>query len=157
MSAIKTTHHTVGITRSFDATAARVFAAWRDASRLARWYVPGDGTWDSHIVEHDFRVGGRKHLTFGPKGGPRYSEDCRYEDIVDGKRICFSMTIANEDARMTTSMITVEFFADGARTQLKVTDQIAVLDGSDGPATAREREAGWGETIGKLPAELARA
>lgn len=150
-------HQTVSVTRTFEAPTARVFATWREAPRLARWYVPGDGTWDSRIVQHDFRVGGRKHLTFGPKGGPRYSEDCRYEDIVEGKRICFSMTIANETARMTTSMVTVEFFADGARTQLKVTDQMAVLDGGDGPTNAREREAGWAETIGKLPAELARA
>lgn len=157
MSHPQISHHTVSLTRTLDASPARVFAAWRDASRLARWYVPGDGTWESRIVAHEFRVGGRKHLTFGPKDGPRYSEDCRYEDIVEDKRICFSMTIASDGARMTTSMVTVEFFADGARTQLKVTDQMAVLDGSDGPTNAREREAGWVETIGKLPAELKRA
>lgn len=156
MNDIATTHHTVTITRAYDASAARLFAAWADPARLARWYVPGDATWESHIVEHDFRVGGRKHLSFGPKGGPRYSEDCRYEDIVDGRRICFSMTIANGERRLTTSLVTVELLARGARTELKVTDQLAVLDGSDGPTNAREREAGWLETIGKLPAELAR-
>jgi uncharacterized protein YndB with AHSA1/START domain len=156
MNATTTTHHTVTLTQTYDATAERLFAAWSDAARLARWYAPGDATWELHIVEHDFRVGGRKHLTFGPKGGRRYSEDCRYEDIVDGRRICFSMTVANAESRMTTSMVTVEFFAKGARTELKLTDQLAVLDGGDGPASAREREAGWLETIGKLPAELAR-
>jgi uncharacterized protein YndB with AHSA1/START domain len=156
MNDVTTSHHTVALTRMYDATAARVFAAWREAARLARWYVPGDSTWDSNIVEHDFRVGGRKHLTFGPKGGPRYSEDCRYEDIVDARRICFSMTIANAERRMTTSMVTVELSEKGGRTELKVTDQLVVLDGSDGPTSAREREAGWSETIGKLPAELAR-
>lgn len=150
------THHTVSLTKTYDATPRRLFAAWADATRLARWYVPGDATWDLRIVEHDFRVGGRKHLTFGPKGGPRYSEDCRYEDIVDDHRICFSMTIANAERRLTTSMVTVELMAKGARTELRVTDQLTVLDGSDGPASAREREAGWLETIGKLTAELAR-
>lgn len=154
---ISTTHHTVTLTRAYDASPARVFAAWREAKALTRWYVPGDGTWISRIVEHDFRIGGRKHLTFGPKGGPRYSEDCRYEDIVDGRRICFSMTIASETARMTTSMVTIELSGTSNRTELKVTDQLVVLDGSDGAANAREREAGWSETIGKLPAELARA
>jgi uncharacterized protein YndB with AHSA1/START domain len=156
MSEQAATHHTVTLARTYEATAARVFAAWREAARLARWYVPGDGSWEQRIVEHDFRVGGRKLLTFGPKGGPRYSEDCRYEDIVEGRRICFSMTIANEAARMTTSMVTVELFAKGPRTDLKVTDQLVVLDGGDGPTNAREREAGWSETIGKLHAELAR-
>jgi uncharacterized protein YndB with AHSA1/START domain len=142
MNDAATTHHTVTITRTYDVTAARLFAAWADAARLARWYVPGDATWELQIVEHDFRVGGRKHLTFGPKRGPRYSEDCRYEDIVDGRRICFSMTIANDERRMTTSMVTVELLPNGARTELKLTDQLAVLDGSDGPTSAREREAG---------------
>jgi uncharacterized protein YndB with AHSA1/START domain len=156
MNDAATTHHTVTITRTYDVTAARLFAAWADAAQLARWYVPGDATWELQIVEHDFRVGGRKHLTFGPKRSPRYSEDCRYEDIVDGRRICFSMTIANDERRMTTSMVTVELLPNGARTELKLTDQLAVLDGSDGPTSAREREAGWSETIGKLPAELAR-
>ena len=153
MTNITTTHHTVVVTHLYDAPPARVFAAWRDAAALARWYVPGDGTWSSRIVEHDFRVGGRKHLTFGPKAGPRYSEDCRYEDIIDGKRLCFSMTIANETARVSTSMVTVEFLASGARTDLKVTDQVAILDGRDKP---KDREQGWHETLTKLTAELAR-
>jgi uncharacterized protein YndB with AHSA1/START domain len=156
MNDVITTHDTVRLTKTYDATAARVFAAWSQTPALARWYVPGDGTWDLNVVEHEFRVGGRKHLTFGPKGGPRYSEDCRYEDIVPGRRICFSMTIASETARLTTSMVTVELIAKGARTDLILTDQVAILDGSDGPTGIREREKGWSETIGKLTAELAR-
>lgn len=153
MSDIVTTHHTIAVTHRYDAEPRRVFNAWRDAEALARWYVPGDATWGSRIVEHDFRIGGRKHLTFGPKGGPRYSEDCRYEDIVDGRRICFSMTIANEDVRVSTSMVTVEFFASRGGTDLRVTDQVAILDGRDKP---EDRDRGWRETLGKLPAELAR-
>ncbi len=62
MSEISTSHHTVTLTRAYDASPARVFAAWREAPALARWYVPGDGTWASRIVEHDFRIGGRKYL-----------------------------------------------------------------------------------------------
>lgn len=157
MSDVTTTHGTVKMTRTYHAVAGRVFAAWSQTPTLARWYVPGDGTWDLHVAEHDFRVGGRKHLIFGPKGGPRYSEDCRYEDIVPGRRICFSMTIAGDKGRLTTSMVTVELVAKGAHTDLILTDQVAILDGSDGPTGIREREKGWSETIGKLDAELARA
>jgi uncharacterized protein YndB with AHSA1/START domain len=153
MSDITTTHHTIVVKRGYDASPTRVFAAWRDAAALARWYVPGDNTWSSRIVEHDFRVGGRKHLTFGPKGGPRYVEDCRYEDIVADGRLCYAMTILSDGKRLTTSMVTVEFRANGARTDLKVTDQLAILDGGDKP---EGREQGWSETLDKLPAELAR-
>jgi uncharacterized protein YndB with AHSA1/START domain len=153
MSNITTTHHTIVVKRAYDAPPSRVFAAWRDAAALARWYVPGDASWTSRMVEHDFRVGGRKHLVFGPKGGPSYAEDCRYEDIVDDRRLCFSMTIASQGKRLTTSMVTIELRADGASTNLKVTDQLAILDGGDKP---EGRELGWGETLDKLPAELAR-
>ena len=153
MTAPKTRHDTIVVTRTLDATAKRVFAAWSDAAALGRWYLPGDTGWISRVVSHEFRVGGRKHLTFGPAGGPLYSEDCRYEDIVENGRICFAMTIAREGVRITTSMVTIELFPDGTRTRVKVTDQCAALDGGD---TAADRERGWGETLDKLPAELAR-
>jgi uncharacterized protein YndB with AHSA1/START domain len=152
MTAPKTAHDTIVVTRTYDASPRRVFAAWADTAALGRWYVPGDATWTSRIEAHEFRVGGRKHLTFGPKGGPRYSEDCRYEDIVENWRLCFSMTIARDGVRLTTSMVTVELVPEGARTRVKVTDQCAALDGGD---TAADRERGWGETLDKLPAELA--
>jgi|CXWL01.1.fsa_nt_gi uncharacterized protein YndB with AHSA1/START domain len=153
MNTLKTSHDTIVVARTYDATAQRVFAAWADAAALGRWYLPGDAGWTSRVVAHEFRVGGRKQLTFGPKGGPLYSEDCRYEDIVENWRICFAMTISRGSVRITTSMVTVELFPEGARTRVKVTDQCAALDGGD---TAADRERGWGETLDKLPTELAR-
>lgn len=150
----KTKHDTIVVTRTYDAPARRVFSAWADAAALGRWYLPGDSGWTSRVLAHEFRVGGRKHLTFGPNGGPLYSEDCRYEDIVENSRLCFVMTIACDDVRTTTSMVTVELFPDGPRTRVKVTDQCVALDGGD---TAADRERGWGETLDKLPAELGRA
>lgn len=154
MTTLTTVHDTIVVSRTYEATAKRVFAAWADAAALGRWYLPGDATWTSRVEAHEFRVGGRKHLTFGPKDGPRYSEDCRYEDIVADRRICFSMTIAQGNDRTTTSMVTVELIPDGSRTRMKVTDQIVILDGGD---TAAGRERGWGEVLDKLPAELSRA
>jgi uncharacterized protein YndB with AHSA1/START domain len=153
MSKVTTSHHTIVVKRTYDAPCARVFAAWRDPEAIARWYVPGDSGWTSRVVAHEFRVGGAKHIAFGPAGGPVYSENCRYEDIVDEHRICFAMTIARGEERMTTSMVTVEFAARGPRTETTVTDQLVVLNDGDG---AEGRERGWGETLDKLPAELER-
>jgi uncharacterized protein YndB with AHSA1/START domain len=154
MTPTATRHDTIVVRRTLDADAKRVFAAWSDADALARWYVPGDATWTSHMRQHEFRRGGVKRLEFGPPGGPRYVEDCRYEDIVPERRICFVMTILQDDAPITTSLVTVELAPRGARTEVAVTDQIAILDGSD---SASERERGWGETLGKLPGELQRS
>jgi uncharacterized protein YndB with AHSA1/START domain len=115
--------------------------------------VPGDASWSSKILVHEFRRGGAKKLEFGPPGGPTYTEDCRYEDIVPERRVCFVMTILRANVPITTSLVTVELLALGSRTEVVVTDQIAILDGSDG---AKERERGWVETLDKLPLELAR-
>ena len=146
MNEISTSHHTVVVKRTVDAPRTRVFAAWSDPKALARWYVPGDASWSARIIAHDFRVGGTKHIAFGP-GGASFTEDCRYEDIVVGQRLCFVMTIAQDGKRITTSMVTALFADRGKGTEVTVTDQLVILDGGD---TAGERERGWGETLDKL-------
>jgi uncharacterized protein YndB with AHSA1/START domain len=153
MTQATTSHHTVVVKRSYEAPPPRVFAAWRSENALQRWYVPGVGGWRAQILAHEFRVGGAKRLSFGPPGGDQYLEDCRYEDIVEDQRICFSMTISRGEQRITTSMVTVELMRRGKGTAVTVTDQVVILDDGD---TAPDRERGWGETLDKLPAELAR-
>jgi uncharacterized protein YndB with AHSA1/START domain len=152
MKPTTTSHHTVVVKRTLDASAARVFAAFAENDALRRWYVPGDASWTCEIISHEFRVGGRHLMTFGPPDA-KYTEDCRYEDIVDNQRICYVMTVLNGKERITTSMVTVELASQGAHTALTVTDQLVILDGGD---SADGRERGWGETLDKLPAELAR-
>lgn len=151
MDEISVRHDTVVVRRSFGADAARVFRAWSDPAQLAQWHSPGDKSWSVRTLDHDFWVGGRRRMTFGPPGEVPYSEDCRYEDIIENRRICYAMTIARGDVRITTSMVTVEIRPKGSLCELVVTDQIAILDGGD---TAKDRERGWGETLDKLPAAL---
>jgi uncharacterized protein YndB with AHSA1/START domain len=144
-------HDTVVVRRLFDATAGRVYRAWTDPALLERWYVPGDATWSAKMIAHDFRVGGAKRITFGPPE-ETFVEDCHYVDIVPERRICYAMTIARGPIRITVSMVTVELVPQGSRCELRVTDQVAILDGGD---TAKDRERGWGETLDKLPAAIA--
>ncbi len=151
MNEISTSHHTMVVTRTFPATPTQVFDAWTDPKALAKWYVPGDANWTSRIERHDFRVGGVKLITFGEAGAAPYTEDCRYEDIVPDRRLCYSMTIALGGKRITTSMITVQLAAVGAGTEVVVTDQLVILDGSDSSA---DRERGWNATLDNLTAVL---
>jgi len=60
-------HSTIVVERRYDASPARVFAAWADAAGRSRWDVPGDD-WELAEHEQDFRVGGREASRFGPKG-----------------------------------------------------------------------------------------
>jgi uncharacterized protein YndB with AHSA1/START domain len=147
MSDRQTSHHTVVVRRRYEAPVARVFRAWTDSAALEAWHTPGDDSWTSKFLEHDFRVGGVKRFRFGPPGQTPFFENCRYEDIVPDRRLCYSMTISHGDVRITTSMVTVEFIAHGNGTEVIVTDQLVVLDGGD---TAGDREQGWGETLDKL-------
>ena len=151
MNNVTTAHHTIVVKRTYNAPGARIFAAWRDPSALQRWYLPGDGNWSSRIIAHEFCAGGVKRIEFGPRGEVPYTEDCRYEDIVPDQRLCFSMTIARGEQRITTSMVTVQLRGVGQATEVIVTDQLVVLDGSD---SRDDRERGWGETLGKLPLVL---
>ena len=147
MSPCNTSHHTVVVRRRFQAPVTRVFQSWEDPGALQAWYTPGDDTWTSKVLELDFRVGGVKRLQFGPPGETPFHEDCRYEDIVPEARICYAMTIAHGDVRITTSMVTVQLFPHGETTEVVVTDQLVILDGGD---TSSDRERGWGETLDKL-------
>jgi uncharacterized protein YndB with AHSA1/START domain len=147
----ETSHDTVVVRRTFEASAARVFAAWEDSAVLQRWCYPGDEQWESRLEENDFRVGGRKRSTFGPPGDEPYVENSCYLDIVPGRRLILTETIQQGDRRISTSQITVELAQSGARTELEVTDQIALLDGSD---TGEARERGWGEVLERLVLEV---
>ena len=139
-------HDTVIVRRTYDSTPERVYRAWMEPALLERWYVPGDEKWSAKIVEHDFRVGGGKWITFGPPE-ETFSEHCHYVDIVPNRRICYAMTIARGDTRITVSMVTVEFIPHPEQCEVRVTDQLAILDGGD---TAKDRQRGWGETLDKL-------
>src|SRR5262249_55746227 len=140
-------HDTVVVRRRYAATPARVYRAWTDPAELERWYVPGDERWSAEIVEHDFRVGGGKRIRFG-SAEECFTEDSHYVDIVPDRRICYAMTIARGDTRLTVWMVTVELIPQTAEAcEVRVTDQLAILDGGD---TARDRERGWGETLDKL-------
>ncbi len=144
-------HDTVTVSRDLAAVVPTVFGLWSDAKALARWYLPGDEGWSSEILEHAFRVGGRKHLSFGPKGETPYFEDCRYEDIVTDERILYAATVLQGTDRLTSSMVTIEFSPIPTGTRVLMTEQIAILDGKD---STEERRQGWQEVMDKLEAAL---
>jgi uncharacterized protein YndB with AHSA1/START domain len=141
------THDTVVLRRILKASPRRVFRAWADEAEFAAWNVPGDERWSVQSKIHEFRVGGRRLATFRGPGSPQYTEDCRYEDIVTDKRICYAMTISRDDVHITTSMVTIEIQPHQGGTELILTDQLAILDDAETPS---DRENGWGESLDKL-------
>jgi uncharacterized protein YndB with AHSA1/START domain len=143
-----TEHATFAIERAYDASPERVFAAWTDKAAKARWFGSPEG---QSAYELDFRVGGREVNRGGPPGGPVYTYEARYDDIVPNQRIVYSYTMDCGDARISVSVTTVEFKPAATGTQLTFTEQGVFLDGGDTPQI---REHGTNELLDSLGAAL---
>jgi uncharacterized protein YndB with AHSA1/START domain len=124
------THATFTIERTYQASPARVFTAWSQREAKARWSSCHEG---AHH-EMDFRVGGQEIYRGGPPGGPIYTNNTRYQDIVPDQRIVFTYEMRCDDTRISVSVVTVEFKPSGAGTRMIFTEQGAFLDGHDTPA-----------------------
>jgi uncharacterized protein YndB with AHSA1/START domain len=138
-------HGTFTITRTYPVPPERVFAAWSSQEAKARWFgAPG--------YELDFRVGGTEINRGGPPGGPVFTFEATYRDIVPGERIVYGYVMDADDRLISVSVTTVEFAAAPSGTTLTFTEQGVFLDGADTPAI---REKGSGELLDALGAALA--
>jgi uncharacterized protein YndB with AHSA1/START domain len=152
MSKRSVQHDTIVVERSFDASPERVYAAWTDRGARRRWDLPGEG-WKLHRFESDFRVGGREISSFGPEGGPVFTADGHFLNIVPGRRFLMAGTMSEGDQPISVSVTTIEIIPEGKGIHLILTEQAAFLDGRD---QAKNRFAGWGKILANLDRELAK-
>lgn len=141
MSKRSAEHATFEIERRYDAPPPRVFAAWADPDAKGTWFGPGQ----VHTLE--FAAGGAEHLSVNMPGGDVYTYDARYEDIVADERIVYTFQMHKNDERISVSVSTVQFDADGDGTRLRYTEQGVFLDGGDTPPA---REHGTRELLDRL-------
>ena len=146
MSKRSATHSTFVIERNYDASPARVFAAWADVNAKGQWFGPG-GEQEHRL---DFREGGREHFEAAVEGAV-YSYDALYEDIVQDERIVYTYNMHRDGVRISVSVTTVELLAEGDQTHLRYTEQGVFLDGEDKPEL---REHGTKEILDKLGGAL---
>jgi uncharacterized protein YndB with AHSA1/START domain len=144
-----TEHATFAIERTYDASPARVFAAWADPAAKARWFGPGELAQHGYALE--FAIGGREHFAVAVPDGAAYTYDARYHEIVPDRRIVYAYTMDRDEQRISVSVATVEVEPSGTGTRLTFTEQAAYLDGGDTPAA---REHGTREILEKLDREL---
>jgi uncharacterized protein YndB with AHSA1/START domain len=144
-------HTSFVLERRFAAPPARVFHAWADPEAKRRW---ADCHAEVGTTEYsmDFRPGGREiHRAILPDG-KKQLVDKTFLEIVPNARIIFAYFMEAGGRPLSGSLVTVEFQADEAGTRLKLTEQLAYLDGHD---DLEERIRGTGEGLDRLVLELA--
>jgi uncharacterized protein YndB with AHSA1/START domain len=97
--------------RTFDAPRARVFDAFRDPRRLARWWGPEGFTSTFH--EFDFRPGGAWRFTMLAPDGAAFPNESAFVEIAEPERIVLRHLSAEHPFELT---IVLE--AEGGRTRL---------------------------------------
>ena len=73
------------ITRMFNAPVELVWQAWTTAENIAQWWGPKD--FNTKVIEHDFRPGGKWEYIMIDAGGNEYPANGVFKEIVQYEKI----------------------------------------------------------------------
>lgn len=90
---------TIAISRVFDATPEKVFAAWTDPEKWARWFAPAPVT--APRVETDPRPGGRYTFVMRDPEGNEFESTGEYLEVAEPVRIVYLDSSSAMPARWT--------------------------------------------------------
>ena len=125
-------HETIRLEQRVPASAARIFAAYRDTALREVWSAPSDTA--AVKIEHaDVRTGGTEVTRCGGKDDLRYRTEVRYHLVRDDEFITFSETLLEDDNVLVAALTTFELQpVSDKETLVVLTDQITSFVGSDG-------------------------
>lgn len=146
------THATFCVERVYDAAPARVFHAFTDREARSRWFFQV-GAWTLHRhAGGALGVGETESSAFSPPGADVViTNDSLYMDVVENERLVFAYQMTVAGKRISVSLATVEFRAEGQGTRIVFTEQGAYFDD---PGQVAGREEGTRELLEALAAEL---
>ena len=143
-------HATIVMERTYNASPARVFAAWADVEARKRWSAPADNI-RIEYEEADFREGGRDLSRCIEPGNEDYVAAVTYIDIKRDQRIAFVEDIAHGKKRVSAALISMELTPQGAATRLLLTIQIASFDEA---GMEQGYQFGWNAALDNLAKEF---
>ncbi|MFW6078684.1 MAG: SRPBCC family protein [Gemmatimonadota bacterium] len=151
MSEATPTTPRVRIRRVIDAPPADVFEAWTDPEGMRHWMRPGSIT-DAEC-ELDVREGGGFRIVMIAQEGDRLEHTGEYRVVDPPHKLVFTWISGGTDGRE--SLVTVELFERGERTELvltheKVPDERRAEMHTDGWTTIVDRLA---DQITRTPAD----
>jgi uncharacterized protein YndB with AHSA1/START domain len=134
--------------RRLDAPPAKVYAAWTDPEKIARWFGPAQVVAGSVGADIDARIGGRYRIRFRMADGEHHEVAGVYREMVPNQRLTFSWAWHSTPERE--SQVTVSLRPDGDGTLLTLRhEQLFDQAARDG------HESGWIGTLDKLENYLA--
>lgn len=145
-------HATIVIERSYEASPARVFAAFANPEARMRWGVPSRNVELVYDVA-DFRIGGVDVGRCGPRGNLIYRVETRYHDIIEGQRIVSTEVVSQGQYPLSFALITAELEPVASGVRLVLTDQVTAYGGA---SMVDNHRAGFEAALDNLRAELER-
>jgi uncharacterized protein YndB with AHSA1/START domain len=134
--------------RRLNASCEKVYAAWTDPEKIARWFGPAQVKAGSVSADIDLRIGGRYRISFEGGDGEYFQVDGIYLEVTPNTRIAFSWAWHSTPERE--SQVTVSLQPDGGGTLLTLHhEQFFNEAARDGHAR------GWSDLIDKLENYLA--
>jgi uncharacterized protein YndB with AHSA1/START domain len=127
--------------RRLNAPPAKVYAAWTEPAKIARWFGPQGA--EVLRAEADVRVGGRYRVIFRVPDGEQHDVSGVYREVVPKQKLVFTWAWISTPERE--SLVTVALKRDGDGTLLTLTHEQFF----DEPARDRHRS-GWSGVLDNL-------
>jgi uncharacterized protein YndB with AHSA1/START domain len=135
------------VKRRLNAPPAKVYAAWTDPEKIARWFAPANAKTGSVQADIDARIGGSFRISFSTD-----DEYCEvggvYREVVPNQRLVFSWAWHSTPERE--SQVTISLKPDGDGTLLTLHHE-QFFDS----AARDSHERGWTGMLDKLEKYIA--
>lgn len=134
------------IKRRLNAPPAKVYAAWTEPEKIARWFGPHEI--GSVQAAMDVRVGGRFNFIMNAADGQTHNVSGTYREVVPNQKLVFDWAWISTPERV--SLVTITLKPDGEGTILTLTHEQFFDE------AAREGHShGWTGALAKLETYLA--
>jgi uncharacterized protein YndB with AHSA1/START domain len=137
------TQPSLTLKRRLNARPEKIYAAWTDPEKIARWFGPSQVIAGSVQAEIDLRTGGHYRIAFDTTDGRHNQVGGVYRDVVPNQKLVFSWAWHTTPERE--SLVTLALKPDGDGTLLTLHhEQLFDEAARDG------HESGWIGTLDKL-------